>query len=210
MDPFKYKFIITYLVAVIPGLSLFSLGKKRQSILFIALTVVSFLGFLLIRSDKFGMFFFLSAILLWVSQIIYLISLVIRTKYQTRLTDPLHHDTMNEPLDSSRPNAKDSVDTGLMGLTFKDVIKGLIFVFFMIIAYYSYGIILALFSHLLSKAAQYPLLLPVVLVLIIGLFIYSIIVGAFSKIVEAGFPLHSLFKSKKSEKSKTNEDNVDK
>lgn len=90
-----------------------------------------------------------------------------------------------------------------MGLKFWDIIKGLLFVAALIVLYYFipliYGIILIPIFGLLKNN-------PLIFILLFALFIIGwSLISAFSKAVEAGFNLQTLFNSRKDASHKKKE-----
>jgi len=75
-DPYIYKFIILYLAATIPGVCLFSLGRKRLGNFFVLLAVAEVLLFVFIGA-AYREALFLIILIVWILQILYLVYTIV-------------------------------------------------------------------------------------------------------------------------------------
>ena len=75
-DPYIYKFIILYLAATIPGVCLFSLGRKRLGNFFVLLAVAEVLLFVFIGA-AYREALFLIILIVWILQILYLVCTIV-------------------------------------------------------------------------------------------------------------------------------------
>lgn len=89
----------------------------------------------------------------------------------------------------------------MMGLTFLDVIKGLLFAAFMVVLYY---FILFLCMELLSPLIILAKINLIFIPVLFALLFVIVLIVSFSKAVQAGFSIHTMFGSIKKNKPKNN------
>jgi hypothetical protein len=168
--------LLMYAVVTIPGFIIFFQGKKLQGAFVIATMIALFKSLSFIQSDTLHKSLFNILTLLWILQIFYLLFLFINKSKKKK-------EVVKE-------------------ITILDIIKGFLFIGFLIFALFLSGAIFGLISLIFAQYKEVSFLQgPVVIILLIA----SITAGILGFGILIGRPLWMLWKSNIPKKSKADE-----